>query len=225
MTETASLAAAFMAGLLGGVHCLGMCGGIVGALTLGLKRDDRTSGPPWRFLLAYNAGRLASYTAAGALMGGIGGLLVALAPVRNVQTALLVIAGVFMILLGLYLGGWWRILARVEHVGGHLWRRIEPLGRRFLPVRTPAQALAIGLVWGWIPCGLVYTMLIWTVAAGGAAQGAMIMLAFGAGTLPNLVAMGLFASALTPWLRRPQVKWAAGAMVVVLGVVVIWRAF
>ena len=222
--EGMTLTAAFAAGLLGGVHCLGMCGGIVGALTLGLDRAPGAPRPVWPFLLAYNSGRVLSYTLAGAIMGGLGALVVALAPAQAVQRFLLAAAGVFMVLLGLYLGGWWRVLVRVERLGGALWRRVEPLGRRFLPVRTARQAFAIGVLWGWIPCGLVYTMLIWAVASGGALEGALIMLVFGAGTVPNLLAMGLFAGSLAAWLRRPPVRWAAGAVLVVFGVVTLWRA-
>ncbi len=224
MTETLSLVAAFTAGLMGGVHCLGMCGGIVGALTLGTDGGRGESGPRWALVLSYNSGRILSYAAAGAIMGGIGALVVAYAPIQSIQNTLLFVAGVFMVLLGLYLGGWWRVVARIERLGGGIWQRLEPLGRRFLPVRTPQQALAIGLLWGWIPCGLVYTMLIWAVASGSALNGALLMLAFGAGTLPNLVAMGFFASSLAPHLRRPWVKWLAGAVVIVLGVLTLWRA-
>lgn len=219
-----SLMAAFVAGLLGGVHCLGMCGGIVSALTLGLERQPGGQRSIWPFLVAYNTGRVLSYTLAGAIMGGLGALVLALAPAQALQRFLLLTAGVVMVLLGLYLGGWWRVLVRVERLGGGLWRRLEPLGRRFLPVRTPAQAFAIGVLWGWIPCGLVYTMLIWAVASGGAPQGALVMLVFGAGTVPNLLAMGLFAGSLAPYLRRPAVKWAAGAALVLLGVTTLWRA-
>lgn len=226
MLEPLSLAAAFSAGLLGGVHCLGMCGGIVSALTLGLNRSDGAGGSSlWPFLLAYNGGRVLSYAVAGALMGGIGSLILTAAPAQWAQHVLLAVAGVFMILLGLYLGGWWRVLARVERVGAVLWRRIEPLGRRFIPVRSPGQAFVVGVLWGWIPCGLVYTALMWSVAAGGVAQGALMMLAFGAGTLPNLLAMGLFAGSLAGTLRKPWVRWIAGATLVALGGATLWRAF
>jgi len=225
MPDPFSFAAAFAAGLLGGVHCLGMCGGIVSALTLGLEAGPQPGRRSlWPFLLAYNSGRVLSYVAAGGVMGGIGALVVSLAPVQVVQQGLLAVAGVFMILLGLYLGGWWRVLGRVEHLGTALWRRIEPLGRRFIPVRSVGQAFAVGAVWGWIPCGLVYTMLIWAVASGGVLEGMGLMLAFGAGTLPNLLAMGLLAGALAPHLRRPWVRWTAGALLLVFGLLTLWRA-
>lgn len=225
MPDTLSLVAAFSAGLLGGVHCLGMCGGIVSALTLGLQLESGgAKRSVWPFLLAYNGGRVLSYGVAGAIMGGVGALIMAAAPVQWVQHLLLVAAGIFMILLGLYLGGWWPVLSRIEHLGSALWRRIEPLGRRFIPVRSAGQAFVVGVLWGWIPCGLVYTLLIWAVASGGVLEGAALMLAFGAGTLPNLLAMGLLAGVLAEKLRRPQVRWAAGAVLVAFGVVTIWRA-
>ena len=158
MPDTLSLVAAFSAGLLGGVHCLGMCGGIVSALTLGLQLESGgAKRSVWPFLLAYNGGRVLSYGVAGAIMGGVGALIMAAAPVQWVQHLLLVAAGIFMILLGLYLGGWWPVLSRIEHLGSALWRRIEPLGRRFIPVRSAGQAFVVGVLWGWIPCGSRWT--------------------------------------------------------------------
>ena len=208
-----TLLSAFLVGLLGGVHCVGMCGGIVGALSLGLS-SQRQQLP---LLLAYNIGRIASYTLAGALMGGLGFYFSGLLPVQNAQHVLLALAGVFMILLGLYLAGWWNLLARIERAGGALWRRIEPLGRGLLPVRSVRQAVLLGVLWGWLPCGLVYTALVWTVASGGAFQGAALMLAFGLGTLPNLLLMGVAAARLQRWVRIPAVRRVAGSMVMLFG--------
>lgn len=222
--EGASLGAAFLVGLLGGVHCVGMCGGIVGALTFGLPeqvRGQRSAVVP--YLLAYNAGRIASYVTAGALMGGIGWLAANLALVHDVQRVLQIVAAAFMIALGLYLAGWWQGLAKLERAGGALWRRLEPLGRRLLPVRTPGQAVQLGLLWGWLPCGLVYSVLIWAIAAGGVVEGALLMLAFGLGTLPNLLAMGVFAAQLARWARRRAVRVAAGLVVIGFGIVGLWR--
>jgi sulfite exporter TauE/SafE len=210
--------AAFLIGLTGGVHCFGMCGGIVGALTLGLPPAP---GHPLLarlpYLLAYNLGRIASYATAGALAGGVGAWAAHLTSVRHAQLALQVLAGLFMILLGLYLAGWWPGLSRLERAGGVLWRRIEPLGRRFFPVRTPARALGIGLVWGWLPCGLVYSVLVWAVGAGGPAQGALLLLSFGLGTLPVLLALGTAAAGLAGLVRRPAVRYAAGMLVMLFG--------
>lgn len=210
--------AAFLIGLSGGAHCFGMCGGIVGALTLGLPAAP---GHPLRarlpYLLAYNGGRLISYMVAGALAGGVGAWATHLVSVHHAQLGLQLLAGLFMIFLGLYLAGWQTVLGRLERAGGVLWRRIEPLGRRWLPVRTPAQALGIGLVWGWLPCGLVYSVLVWAIGAGGAPQGALLMLSFGLGTLPALLAMGTAAAALAEFVRRPAVRRVTGSLVMLFG--------
>ena len=218
MELTTTFLAAFLIGLSGGAHCFGMCGGIVGALTLGLPM---TPGQPWRgrlpLLLTYNLGRLLSYMIAGALAGGVGAWTTHLVAVYQVQLTLQLLAGGFMIVLGLYLAGWWSGLTRLERAGGRLWRRIEPLGRRWLPVRTPGQALGIGLIWGWLPCGLVYSVLVWAIGAGGALNGAALMLCFGLGTLPALLAMGAFAATLAGFMRRTGVRRGMGALVILFG--------
>lgn len=217
---------AFIVGLLGGGHCIGMCGGIIGALTLGLQRERHRSIAemlPYQF--AYNLGRVVSYTAAGALMGALGMLLAEVLPLYLAQRALLVLAGLFMLLLGLYLSGWWLLLSRLEALGGLLWRRIEPLGRRLFPVRTPGQALLLGLVWGWIPCGLVYSMLVNAVATGSVLRGALVMLAFALGTLPTLITIGVLTGVAARLAGSSGLRTAAGVLVMLFGAVTLWRAF
>lgn len=218
MELTTLLATAFLVGLSGGAHCFGMCGGIVGALTLGLPaRSDGWLGGKLPLLLSYNCGRLLSYTLAGALAGGVGAWTTHLLAVQRTQLVLQLIAAVFLIVLGLYLTGWWQGLTRLEQAGRQVWRWIEPLGRRWLPVRTPARALGIGLIWGWLPCGLVYSVLVWALSAGGAWNGGLLMLSFGLGTLPALLAMGTFAAVLAEFARRTWVRWLLGALVISFG--------
>ncbi|AKH19276.1 sulfite exporter TauE/SafE family protein [Sedimenticola thiotaurini] len=216
---------AFIVGLLGGVHCIGMCGGIVSALTFGLpeaKRSSVLSQLP--FQVAYNLGRLISYVIAGAIMGGLGVLLAGMMPMQLAQQTLLILAGVFMVLLGLYLAGWWMVLNRVERLGGLLWRRLEPISRRLMPVQSPGRAFVIGMLWGWLPCGLVYTMLINAVSAGGALQGAGLMFAFALGTLPNLLAIGLLAGAAARLARSDTARKVAGITVMLFGIYTLWSA-
>jgi hypothetical protein len=203
-----------------------MCGGIVGALVFALPPERRQSAAgALPLLLAYNAGRIASYALAGALFGGLGATATrALGGIRVAETALAVIAGLFMVALGLYLAGWWRGLARLERAGAHLWRRVEPIGRRLLPVRRLGDAWALGLLWGWLPCGLVYSVLVWALAARSPAAGALLMASFGLGTLPTLLALGAVASRLTRFAQRPAVRALAGALVALLGLVQIGRA-
>lgn len=208
-----SLLTALLAGLLGGVHCVGMCGGIVAAFSF---RADGTQ-PPFRLHLAYNLGRISSYTIFGALAGALGASL-KLATFLPAQTVLYVLAQVVMILLGLYLAGLNRWVLVFERAGGALWRVVQPLFRRLLPVRSLPQALLAGMAWGWLPCGLVYSVLMSGLAAGSATSGAALMLAFGLGTLPNLLGMGLFARQLQPFMQRLWVRRAAGLMVAGFGV-------
>jgi hypothetical protein len=218
--------AAFLVGLLGGVHCLGMCGGIVSALTFSLpaaQRNDMGSLLP--MLLAYNTGRIGGYMMAGALVGGLGAAALSLSSVDGLRHFLQIFAALFMVALGLYLAGIWQGVAKVENAGRVLWRRIEPLGRRFMPVNSPSKALPLGFIWGWLPCGLVYSVLIWTLSAGSVAKGALLMLAFGLGTLPNLLLMGAAAAKLAKFTRNQTVKRAAGLLVVGLGLLLLWRAF
>src|SRR3989344_4393396 len=219
MAADATLVSALLVGLLGSTHCLGMCGGIVGALTLGLHDDIRRS--PVRlfpYLSAYNIGRIASYAIAGALVGFLSAQILRIAPPEQARLIAKIITGGFMIALGLYLAGWWPGLAVLERLGGKLWVRIEPFGRRFLPVNHPLKALALGLVWGWLPCGLVYSALAWSLASGDAAQGAALMLAFGLGTLPMLLAMGAAARWLGQVARLVWVRRGAGVLILLFGV-------
>lgn len=210
--------AAFLAGLLGSVHCVGMCGGITGALTMGLPVPVRQSYPRlFPYLLAYNSGRIMSYVTAGALMGALGAQLSgSLMPQAAISVGR-VISGLIMLALGVYIAGWWNALGWLEKIGGRAWRHIEPLGRGLLPPKGPVQALGLGLVWGWLPCGLVYSALAWSLAAGGALQGGGIMLAFGLGTLPTLIAMGSAARWLKQVTRLPRVRQAAGAIILSFG--------
>jgi len=212
---------AFLVGLLGGVHCVGMCGGIVTALSLSLPGQVSAPGQPAAaklpLVLAYNIGRIASYTVIGALFGGIGALAIHSSGLRSVQLVLLVIASLFMIALGLYLGGWWRGLTRIEQLGGWVWKRLEPFSRHLIPVRTPARALLLGAIWGWLPCGLVYSVVVGSISTGDPIKGALLLLSFGLGTLPNLLAMGLFAGWISAQVRKPWVRQAAGLLVAGFG--------
>lgn len=217
---------AFIIGLMGGVHCIGMCGGIVSALSFSQSQlPNQTRLSVFSLLLSYNLGRLFSYIIAGALMGGIGWLAIHWLDMRQLQLLLQFLAGLFMLLLGLYLSGWWPILLHLEKLGGRVWNKLEPIGRKFIPVTGPTQAVILGLIWGWLPCGLVYSVLVWSVSAGGFVEGGLLMLSFGLGTLPNLLAMGLFANRLRSWLHHVWVRQLAGSMVMLFGVWSLYGVF
>ncbi len=217
---------AFITGLLGGVHCFGMCGSIVGALSLGNIGSNNTSQKSAFIIsLGYNFGRITSYTLAGAIVAFIGSSLIELTGLQAAQKILATIAALFMIALGLYLAGFWSGLAKIEIIGQSFWKVIQPFGKRFIPVTNFRQAVPLGFIWGWLPCGLVYTALIWTLSAGSALEGALIMLFFGLGTLPNLLAMGIIAARLSKWVKLPAVKISAGLLVIVMGLFTLQRAY
>ena len=202
---------ALVLGLLGGGHCLGMCGGLMGALTLAIPKEQRAR--RFRLLLAYNLGRILSYATAGLLIG-LAGWAVASGPMATVMR---VLAGLLLIAMGLYLAGWWSGLTRIEGLGRGLWRHIQPFANRLLPVSSLPRALLLGALWGWLPCGLVYSTLLWAASQGNAVDSALLMLAFGLGTWPVLLATGLAAERVTALLRKRSVRMAGGLLVILFG--------
>jgi sulfite exporter TauE/SafE len=208
-----SIIAVFFIGLLGGVHCIGMCGSIVGVLTSQLSGQ----GARWPFHLAYNFGRIFSYTVAGGLVGAIGQVGFLLRDEVPMQQLLFALSSLMLILLGLYLAGIWGVVRRFEHAGGLLWGHIQPFTSRILPITTLWRALFLGALWGWLPCGLVYSVLVTALASGHALNGALIMLAFGSGTLFNLLVIGLFWDRCRHWVQSPKVRLAAGMIVIAVG--------
>lgn len=227
-----ALLSVFLLGLFGGVHCAGMCGGIV--TLLGARHrmvpnrgqaGDATRAAAhaaWQLQLAYNTGRIASYTVAGALAGGVGSAAWLAARVLPVQQVAFVAANLVLIALGLALafpaGGGLRHLRVLERAGTAAWRRIGPRATRLLGAASIPGALAAGAAWGWVPCGMVYGALAAALVSGSAAHGALLLLAFGLGTLPNLLALGLAAQRGARLLASRRARFAAGLVVVAFGV-------
>ena len=215
----ALIATAFLVGLAGGVHCVAMCGGIVAALGLGAPQAGprpASAGIPRQ--LAYSLGRVATYSFAGAVAGGLGGLGAdAGGGALPVQVALLVVANALIILLGLYLAGLGNAVLALERAGSLVWRAVHGLGARLSPANTRLRAVAVGVAWGFLPCGLVYSVLATALVSGSAGRGALVMASFGLGTLPNLLAAGLAAESLRRFVRQPLARRIAGLAVVALG--------
>ena len=205
------LISALILGLLGGGHCLGMCGGLMGALTMAIPAEQRNR--RLQLLLAYNIGRISSYALAGLLVG-LAGWAIGNSPAALLLRAL---AGILLVCMGLYLAGWWSGLTRIEALGRHLWRHLQPLTRRLMPVTSVPQALFLGAIWGWLPCGLVYSSLLWAASQGSAINSALLMLVFGLGTVPVLLATGMAAERLTALLRQRGVRLAGGVLVMLFG--------
>ncbi|QGU31945.1 sulfite exporter TauE/SafE family protein [Thermochromatium tepidum] len=213
---------ALAVGLLGGVHCLTMCGGLVATLTLGLhpeiRRDPRRMLP---YQLVYNLARISGYAVAGALFGALGSMLTEFESLKLTQRLLQGLAAVIMVLLGLYLAGWSSALAALERLGAPLWRRLEPIARPFLPVQRLVQAAVIGFIWAWLPCGLVYSLLIMAMSSADPRAGALIMLTFGLGTLPNLLGLAFLAGAVARLTEHSWIRRLAGLLVIGFGLAMI----
>ncbi len=208
-----TLISALIVGLLGGGHCVGMCGGIVGAVSLALPGQRSSFG----YSLAYNTGRIVSYVVGGALVGSLGASSLFLSHLFPIEKLLYSLASLMLMALGLYLAGVWQGVLVLEKAGGLLWRRVQPLSRKLLPLRSVPQAFTLGLVWGWLPCGLVYSVLVAALATGSSLQGGLLMLAFGLGTLPTLMAMGMAAVRLKAFLQHVMVRRVSGFLVLGYG--------
>lgn len=208
-----SLISAFLVGLLGGGHCVGMCGGIVGAVSMHLPQNK--SKVP--FLLSYNAGRILSYTLAGVIAGLVGASSFFLQHVLPIQHVLYGISSLMLIAIGLYLAGIWHGVTYLEGAGKGIWKTLQPYSKRYIPVQNIKQAFFLGSLWGWLPCGLVYSVLIAAIATGSAINGGLLMLAFGLGTLPTLLTMGMAAVRLKTVLQNLWVRRASGLLVLGFG--------
>ncbi len=210
--------AALLVGLLGGGHCLGMCGGIVGAFSRALPSHGViTLQQRVAFVLAYNGGRITSYTLAGILVASAAGALATLFQLDMALAALQLFAAVMLVLLGLYISQLFKGLAYLEQLGRPLWRQLAPLAQRLLPLHSPGKAFLAGTLWGWLPCGLVYSTLTWALASADPVQGGLVMAGFGLGTLPSLLAMGAAADLLERLLNNKKFRFFSGLVLIAYG--------
>src|SRR5450830_1320307 len=192
-----SLVPMFMVGLAGSVHCIGMCGGIVGALSI----SGGAPAAPTRPVIAIAVARPALQA-----------------------NVLRLLANLMLVALGLYLMDAWRVLAHLEAAGNVVWRRVRPLLKPLMPMDTAFKALAVGGLWGWVPCGMVYSALLTAMLQGSALDGAAAMAAFGLGTLPMLLGMGLLGTRLRAQMQRRPVRIASGLLVLGFGLLGLLRA-
>ena len=208
-----SLFSLFLAGLFGGGHCLGMCGGMVAAFSVHLPANKH-----FIFLLGLNVGRLISYVLVGCVMGMVGASLY-WSQLFIVQLILQSMAAGILLLLGLYLAGFSHSVSILEKIGSPIWRLIQPLLRRFLPLRSWWQTLPAGFLWGGLPCGLVYTAAISALASASPGDGLWCMLAFGIGTLPNLLLMGILAGQVRAYWQKKWIKFSSGLVIIAFALV------
>ncbi len=214
---TSSFLVALLMGLFSSLHCIGMCGSIIGSLTFSLSpeiRQDKKRLFP--FILSYNAGRITSYGIAGALVGLLEVLITLPLGEAHGHRLLQILSALIMTGAGLYIAGWFPRFAYIEKLGLHFWRKLEPFGRKLIPVKDYKQAYLFGMVWGWLPCGLVYAALALTVASGSIFQGALTMVAFGLGTLPAVMGVGVMISVLTRLAAMQRFKQIVGLIMITL---------
>lgn len=213
MTESLPLVgAAFITGLLGSAHCFGMCAGISGLFAVNASAASMRRDIP--MALTYNLGRVLSYAFLGIIVAALGKSFVDAIP--GLAAPVRLFSGILIIIVGLQVAFNWRVLAPLEKAGASLWNRIAPAAKGLLPVTTVPKALALGLLWGWLPCGLVYSVLLLAATTADPLRGASVMLAFGIGTMPAMVATGVSASRLAGFMSRR--KLGAGLLIVILGI-------
>ncbi len=227
---------AFIIGLLSSGHCLGMCGGITSMLTSAIAQENSpknnlltsaySKNPFYNkslLVFCYNIGRISSYALLGAIVGFTGSIAA-----KNIGlplAGLRMVAGVFLVLLGLYLGQWLMVLSKIETIGKKLWQVISPLSNKVIPVNNPLKALSLGVIWGWLPCGLVYSTLTWALASGDAITGALIMTSFGLGTLPALLTMSFGLLSLKKLLKNNKFRKSMAITIILYGFYSIFVAY
>lgn len=209
------LPVAFLAGLFGGGHCLGMCGPIV--VMFESPAAVHSDGSALSRRLAYNTGRLAFYSLLGIVAGAVGTVLTKIAGVDAGLAVLRVLAAGLVVALGLNLLLNIPLLRHLESGGSAIWRRVSPLAKYVVPMSTPLRALAAGFLWGALPCGLVYSAVAMAATSGSGIGGGLVMLAFWLGTLPSLLLAGTSAQKLGQWSKRPALRRLTGAMLVLVG--------
>ncbi len=216
-TFQTSYLVAFIMGLFSSLHCVGMCGSIIGTLTLSLEpeiRENKTRLLP--FVFNYNLGRILSYSIAGLLAGIIGSVLSL--PFANGEgyRVLQIMSAFIMASAGLYIAGWFPGFAYIEKAGSNLWKLLEPFGRKIIPVKKLRHAFLFGMIWGWLPCGLVYTALALAITSGDIVQSALTMLSFGLGTLPAVVGVGVIGGMISKLARMNRFKQVIGILLIIL---------
>jgi len=211
------LTAALLAGLLGSAHCLGMCAGISGLFSVNTSVASLRTQVP--FALTYNLGRVISYAVIGLIVAAFGSVVVKASP--GLAGAIRLLSGAIIILVGLKVAFDLRLLNIIERMGAGLWAKMAPVAQKLVPVTSLPRALGLGLVWGWLPCGLVYSVLMIAASSTQPLHGAAIMVAFGIGTAPAMALSGLGAARLSELMRSRSTRLGMGLLIVVLGLLTI----
>ncbi len=212
----ASYLAALVMGLFSSLHCIGMCGSIIGTLTFSLSPELRNN--KYRLfgiVFNYNLGRIISYSLAGVAVGIVADFLNMPFAQGQAHRFLQLVSAAIMTGAGFYLAGWFPRFAYIEKIGVRFWKVVEPFGRKLIPVKNRTQALLFGMIWGWLPCGLIYTALALAATAGSIVHSAITMFAFGLGTLPAVMGVGIITPLLTRLARAQRFKSIVGVLFIV----------
>jgi len=217
MVSLSDIGAGLLLGLLGSLHCFGMCGGIAGALQLTAPGNHS----PLVNTLLFNAGRILGYVTMATLIAAI--LSAGLRGVPAVPQMLRTVAGVLLILMGMFVAGFlpagkWNPLSHLEALGSLLWRHIMPVQKKLMQNSSLVARIGVGFCWGWLPCGLIYSTLAWAIATHDPMTSAVRMTSFGVGTLPALISTGLFAASIQRQLRKRHARQLGGAMLILFGI-------
>ena len=206
--------AALFIGLLGAGHCLAMCSGIASAITFSTNTTQSKLNA-FTTLILYNLGRVSSYSLAGAIFAGSSSALIIFFGGKEALIYLRILAALLMLCLALYISRLWFGLVHLEKMGQFVWRFIKPVAQYFLPLKHPTLALPLGFLWGWLPCGLVYSTLSWAATSGSAENGALIMLGFGLGTLPAMLTVGSVSQHLKFVLNHHYFRYFSGLLLAI----------
>ncbi|MCI0506029.1 MAG: sulfite exporter TauE/SafE family protein [Gammaproteobacteria bacterium] len=219
-----SITIAFLVGIASTLHCVGMCSGIAGGLSVSLPHQVRLEKQQHlSFLLAYNIGRITSYAIAGALAGLFSSTLFDLLNPALVHLFVHLASTLILALIALYLMGIFPKFSSLQYLGKPLWKYLEPLGRKLLPVKTLPKAFYFGIVWGWLPCGLVYSILVWSMTSGSIWYSALVMFSFGLGTIPTLLVAGYLSTYLLSINKLPVVRGVIGCTLLVVAIFYLFK--
>ncbi|MDY6944760.1 MAG: sulfite exporter TauE/SafE family protein [Pseudomonadota bacterium] len=212
------ISAAFIAGVAGSSHCFAMCGGMAAALGMHSRVTSTDARGAFVNAGAYQLGRIGGYAFVGALFGFAGALLQSMFDLMRIGAVLRIASGMLLILIALRMLIRWNALSAIERLGARFWSRIRPLAQRAVRSHGRGRAIAIGILWGWLPCGLVYSMLMFAATSGNALHGAALMAAFGFGTLPSMLTSSLLASQLQRALAQRWPRIISGLLLMAFGI-------
>ena len=211
--DTLTLMAALLSGLLGGVHCAAMCGGIA----TGFSAMSPQGG--WQQAVQVNLGRVGGYVLAGAIVGGFGAGLLRVFRFDMLAIGLRMAVGMVLVMVAVRLLDQRGRLHFIPRPGARFWRFLQPFQKRLLPADRAWRRIALGMLWGWLPCGLSMTLLTAAWLQASARDGALTMAAFGLGTLPMMIPLTWSGARMGRWLQKPAFRTTAAVFILLAGLV------